>query len=160
MEIATTGRGRTRKHSFARFVTQPDRRSGHTHDCRIIRELLPESTTMPLTTEQRRYIEKRLKDERARALQLLNGIVADRSSSSEQESAGDLTLIPFHPADLGTDTMDEELDESNATRASRELAQIDAALERLYKSPAQFGLCEDGREIPFERLDMIPSARP
>jgi len=114
---------------------------------------------MPLTTEQRRYIEKRLHDERARALQLLNGIVADRSSSSEQEGAGDVSLMPLHPADLGTDTMDEELDESNATRVSRELTQIDAALERLYKSPAQFGLCDDGREIPFERLDIIPWAR-
>jgi RNA polymerase-binding transcription factor DksA len=114
---------------------------------------------MPLTTEQRRHLEKRLRDERARALQLLNGIVADRSSSSEQEGAGDLSLMPFHPADLGTDTMDEELDESNATRASRELTEIDAALERLYKSPARFGLCDDGREIPFERLEIIPWAR-
>jgi RNA polymerase-binding transcription factor DksA len=114
---------------------------------------------MPLTTEQLRHLEKRLRDERARALQLLNGIVADRSSSSEQEGAGDLSLMPFHPADLGTDTMDEELDESNATRASRELTEIDAALERLYKSPARFGLCDDGREIPFERLEIIPWAR-
>ena len=113
---------------------------------------------MPLTTEQRRYIEKRLHDERARAIQLLNGIVADRSSSSEQEGAGDLSLMPLHPADLGSDTMDEELDESNATRVSWELKENDAALERLYKSPAQFGLCDDGREIPFERLDIIPWA--
>jgi DnaK suppressor protein len=114
---------------------------------------------MPLTIEQRRHIEKRLRDERARALQLLNGIVADRSSSSEQEGAGDLSLMPLHPADLGTDTMDEELDESNATRVSRELTEIDAALQRLYASPTQFGLCDDGREIPFERLDIIPWAR-
>jgi DnaK suppressor protein len=113
---------------------------------------------MPLTIEQRRHLEKRLHDERARALELLNGIVADRSSSSEQEGAGDLSLMPLHPADLGTDTMDEELDESNATRASRELTEIDAALERLYKSPARFGVCDDGREIPFERLDIIPWA--
>lgn len=114
---------------------------------------------MPLTIEQRTHLEKRLHDERTRALQLLNRIVADRSSSSEQEGAGDLSLMPLHPADLGTDTMDEELDESNATRASRELTEIDAALERLYKSPAKFGLCDDGREIPFERLDIIPWAR-
>jgi DnaK suppressor protein len=114
---------------------------------------------MPLTIEQRRHLEKRLRDERARALQLLNGIVADRSSSSEQEGAGDLSLMPLHPADLGTDTMDEELDESNATRVSRELTEIDAALQRLYASPTQFGLCDDGREIPFERLDIIPWAR-
>ena len=114
---------------------------------------------MSLTTDQRSHLEKRLRDERARALQLLNRIVADRSSSSEQEGSGDLTLMPLHPADLGTDTMNEELDESNATRASRELSEIDAALERLYRSPALFGLCDDGREIPFERLDMIPWAR-
>jgi RNA polymerase-binding transcription factor DksA len=114
---------------------------------------------MTLTKEQRKHLEKRLQEERARALQLLNGIVADRSGSSEQEGAGDLSLMPLHPADLGTDTMDEELDESNATRVSRELTEIDAALERLYKTPAQFGVSEDGREIPFERLDIVPWAR-
>lgn len=114
---------------------------------------------MSLTTEQRRHLEKRLREERARALQLVNAIVADRSGSSEQDASGDLSLMPLHPADLGTDTMNEELDQSNATRASRELTEIDAALERLYKSPEQFGLCDDGREIPFERLDMIPWAR-
>ena len=112
-----------------------------------------------LTTEQRNHLEKRLQEERARTIQLLNGIIADRSGSSEQDEAGDLTTMPFHPADLGTDTMNEELDESNATRATRELNEIDAALERLYKEPARFGLCDDGREIPFERLDIIPWAR-
>src|SRR5216110_1866091 len=114
---------------------------------------------MYLTNEQRSYLEKRLRDERERTIQLLNGIVADRSSGTEQEEAGDLTLMPFHPADIGTDAMNQELDESNATRATRELAEIDAALERLYTAPAQFGLCDDGREIPFERLDIIPWAR-
>ncbi len=112
-----------------------------------------------LTTEQRTHLEKRLQEERARTMKLLNGIVADRSGSSEQDEAGDLTTMPFHPADLGTDTMNEELDESNATRATRELNEIDAALERLYREPAKFGLCDDGREIPFERLDIIPWAR-
>ena len=31
--------------------------------------------------------------------------------------------------------MQQELDASNATRVSRELAEIDAALERLYQTP-------------------------
>jgi len=114
---------------------------------------------MPLTTEQRQYLENRLRDERQRTLQLLNGIVADRSSGTEQEEAGDLTLMPYHPADIGTDSQNAEVDESNATRATRELNEIDAALERLYRSPEKFGLCDDGREIPFERLDIIPWAR-
>jgi RNA polymerase-binding transcription factor DksA len=114
---------------------------------------------MPLTTKQRKHLEKRLQEERDRTLKLLNTIVADRSAGSEQEEAGDLSTMPFHPADLGTDTMNEELDESNATRATRELNEIDAALERLYKTPAKFGLSDDGREIPFERLDIVPWAR-
>jgi RNA polymerase-binding transcription factor DksA len=114
---------------------------------------------MSLTTEQRNHLEARLKEERARALQLVNRIVADRSGSTEQDASGDLTLMPLHFADLGTDNMSEEVDESNATRASQELKEIDAALERLYKSPERFGVCDDGREIPFERLDMIPWAQ-
>ena len=115
---------------------------------------------MPLTNEQQRHLERRLRDERERAIELLNDIVADRSSESQQEETGDLTVMPYHPADLGTDTMDEELDASNATRVSRELTEIDAALDRLYKHPEQFGVCEDtGQEIPFERLEIIPWAR-
>jgi RNA polymerase-binding transcription factor DksA len=115
---------------------------------------------VPLTIDQRKYLEQRLRDERVRALELVERVVSDRSNLDQQSASGDLSLVPFHPADLGTDTMDEELDASNATRASRELTEIDAALERLYKHPAQYGLCEDtGREIPFERLDIVPWAR-
>jgi DnaK suppressor protein len=56
--------------------------------------------------------------------------------------------------------METELAASNVTRESRELADIDAALERLHRTPERFGLCEEtGREIPFERLDVIPWAR-
>lgn len=113
---------------------------------------------MPLTTSQRRHLEKRLLEERERALRLLNNIVADRAGTSDQEGDGDLSLMPLHQADLGTDTMNAELDESNATRASQELAEIDSALERLYKSPDQFGRTSDGREIPYERLEIIPWA--
>ena len=115
---------------------------------------------MSLTVEQRTHLEHRLRDERARAVQLLNGIATEQGAESQQEEAGDLSLMPTHLADLGTDTMNQELDESNATRASRELSDIDAALERLYKTPEKFGLCEEsGREIPFERLVVIPWAR-
>jgi RNA polymerase-binding transcription factor DksA len=115
---------------------------------------------MTLTATQRSQLEQRLRDERARVLESLNRDLADRAGSTEQEGAGDLTKMPFHLADLGTDTMDAELDASNDTRASRELAEIDDALERLYRTPERFGLCEEsGREIPFERLVMIPWAR-
>ena len=56
--------------------------------------------------------------------------------------------------------MQEELDAANATRISNELAEIDAALERLYETPEKFGICEEtGKDIPFRRLELIPWAR-
>jgi DnaK suppressor protein len=115
---------------------------------------------MPLNEEQRSHLEQRLLEERDRALRLLNRSIDEYSDEPEQDRAGDLTSLPFHVADRGTDTMQTELDATNATRVSRELAEIDAALERLYQHPQQYGICEEtGREIPFERLDIIPWAR-
>lgn len=115
---------------------------------------------MSLTDAQRQHLEHRLREERARALRALNRSVDDGEDESERDRAGDLTAAPLHLADRGTDTMDAELDASNDTRISRELAEIDVALERLYRHPDRFGVCEDtGQEIPFERLDVIPWAR-
>ena len=114
---------------------------------------------MTLSAEQRTRIEQRLREERARALASLRGLETERSRATSQDEAGDLTKVPFHPADLGTDTMDAELDASNATRVSRERADIDDALDRLYRTPEKFGVTDDGKEIPVERLIVIPWAR-
>ena len=115
---------------------------------------------MALSATQRKHLERRLLDERARAQRTLSRSVAENADGDEQDRAGDLTSMPLHMADLGTDTMQQELDASNATRVSRELAEIDAALERLYQAPDKFGRCEDtGKDIPFARLDLIPWAR-
>jgi DnaK suppressor protein len=115
---------------------------------------------MELTTAQREHLEHRLQEERARVLRDLNRLVGDLSDGDEQDRAADLTKAPFHMADLGSDTMENELAASNVTRESRELADIDAALDRLHRTPERFGICEDtGRAIPFERLELIPWAR-
>jgi DnaK suppressor protein len=115
---------------------------------------------MRLTAKQRKHLEGRLHEERARVLRELNRQLGALSDGDEQDRAADLTKVPFHMADRGSDTMETELAASNVTRESRELADIDAALERLHRTPERFGLCEDtGREIPFKRLDVIPWAR-
>jgi RNA polymerase-binding transcription factor DksA len=108
----------------------------------------------------RKHLERRLNEERARVVQILDRSVADQSVESEQDRAGDLTKVPFHPADLGSDAMEAELASSNAARLSNELAAIDDALERLYRTPEQFGICHDtGAQIPFARLEVVPWAR-
>ena len=115
---------------------------------------------MSLTPQQRRVVERRLQEERERAVRALNRTVAESAGDTEQDRSGDLTSVPLHPADLGTDTMQAELDASNVTRTSREFAEIEDALERLYAKPERFGICEDtGQQIPFERLEIIPWAR-
>ncbi len=115
---------------------------------------------MAISASQRKHLEKRLLEERSRALRTLTRSVDEAADGDEQDRSGDLTSMPLHMADRGTDTMQQELDASNATRVSRELAEIDAALERLYQTPEKFGICEDtGNDIPFARLDIIPWAR-
>jgi len=115
---------------------------------------------MSLSDAQRRHLERRLQEERARLRRNLDWSLAVQEQEDEQDRAGDLTKYPFHPADLGTNTMDAEVEVSNETRMSGELAEIDAALDRLYRTPERFGICEEtGRPIPFERLDIVPWAR-
>ena len=113
-----------------------------------------------LTRDQRAHLERRLEEERRLLSRALNRTVAEGAQADEQDRDGDLSTLPFHLADRGTDTMESELQASNATRMSRELAEIDAALDRLHRSPRRFGICEDtGQPIPFERLDVSPWAR-
>lgn len=113
-----------------------------------------------LSRDERAHLERRLEEERLLLTRTLNRAVREETQADEQDRDGDLSTLPFHLADRGTDTMETELKASNATRMSRELAEIDAALDRLHRSPERFGICEDtGRPIPFERLDVIPWAR-
>jgi RNA polymerase-binding transcription factor DksA len=112
---------------------------------------------MTLTDTQRRHLESRLQEERERALRVIRRYDESRSNPAED---GDLTNYPFHMADQGTDSFDQDMSVQLAERASRELEEIEAALQRLYETPDRYGLSETtGRPIPFERLDLIPWAR-
>lgn len=112
-----------------------------------------------LTEQQLRHLEARLLAERERALDVLRRFDESRDASLV-EAAGDLSDYPFHVADHGTDSHDQEVDAVIAERVSRELEEIDEALRRLYEEPDRYGVCEDtGEPIPFERLDLVPWAR-
>jgi RNA polymerase-binding transcription factor DksA len=115
---------------------------------------------MALSAAQLKHFEKRLLEERSSLQRELQRYSGAEAADDEQEQSGDLTKVPFHPADLGTDTINQEIDASNATRESAELADIDSALQRLYETPEKFGIDErTGAPIPLERLEIIPWAR-
>lgn len=115
---------------------------------------------MSLTQKQLQKIEARLHEERERLAGDLHSFTETEASEDSQGQAGDASKFPTHAADLGTDVAREELEASIATRRSAEIAEIDAALDRLISSPETFGLDENsGEPIPFARLDIIPWAR-
>ncbi len=115
---------------------------------------------MPLTHLELRHIEQRLHEERDRIVAQLHEFTGQEAAEDREARAGDTSQFPIHSADLGTDVASEELDASIATRRSAEIAEIDAALERLRSHPDMFGVDEnDGSPIPFARLQIIPWAR-
>jgi RNA polymerase-binding protein DksA len=112
-----------------------------------------------MNKKQREHLEKRLLKERSRVLKDL-GHYDESFASSLQASDGDLSAYSFHMADQGTDAMEREKAFLFASKEGRLLYHIDEALRRLYRTPAQFGECEEcGSAIDFERLDALPHAR-
>ena len=104
---------------------------------------------------QRKHLEQRLLEERARTERALQR--SDETAHTATEEDGDLTSYTQHPADEGTDTMEQEKALLMLSAEGQRLQQIDEALRRLYKEPDKFGRCiECGNEISMERLELIP----
>jgi len=112
---------------------------------------------MTLTKQQHQHLEQRLLEERARVTAMLERQELATETETPSEAAGDIAATRV---DRGTESQFQELDVINAERATEELADIDAALDRFYNNPDAFGRDErTGQPIPFARLDIIPWAR-
>ncbi len=112
-----------------------------------------------LTKTRLEHIEKRLLDERSKALRALG--MFDKLTKADRE-AGDSALATYtdHMADQGTEAMEREKAALFATKEGRYLYRIEEALRRLYNDPKNFGKCHTcGAEVGFERLDALPHAR-
>jgi DnaK suppressor protein len=110
-----------------------------------------------MTNEQREHLEQRLLKERQRVVKALRQL---DQNLGPQEEDGDLTTYPFHLADEGTDTMEQEQGYLLMSKEGRMLYDIDEALRVMYKTPEQFGKCAlCGVEIAYERLDIVPWAK-
>jgi len=74
------------------------------------------------------------------------------------QSSGDLSSMPVHPADIGTDNFEQEFSLGLMAEEKKILAEIDFALRRI--EDGSYGICE-GLGIPIEsqRLEAIPWTR-
>ena len=93
----------------------------------------------------------------------LNGDVthlADEAfRKSDGESGGNLSHMPIHMADLGTDNFEQENTLSLLANEEQILAEISAALDRIDKGA--YGRCEEcqGEILPKARLKELPYTR-
>ena len=112
-----------------------------------------------LTKSQLAHMEKRLLEERSRALRSLG--LFDQMAKADRESAdSDLSAHTDHMADQGTEAMEREKAALFATKEGRYLYRLEEALRRLYDDPKNFGTCHTcGTPVGFERLDALPHAR-
>ena len=76
---------------------------------------------------------------------------------SRTQANGDLSSMPIHMADLGTDNFEQEFTLSLMESDAGILDKIEAALERVEEG--SYGQCEEcGAKIPKTRLNAIPYA--
>lgn len=106
------------------------------------------------------------KDEAARyrdvLMKIRNSLLGDVNHLADQvmrrnrsDSAGDLSSMPIHMADIGSDNYEHEFSFSLLENEEDKLAKIDAALARL--DDGEYGRCtECGCNIPKARLKALP----
>jgi RNA polymerase-binding transcription factor DksA len=98
-------------------------------------------------------VEKRLRERKEE--------IAARREQLKQSGANmaDSELADYdqHPADQGTETFEQEMDETTDMLLAEELRQVEIAQQRL--ADGGYGTCVDcGKEIPAARLEAVPEA--
>lgn len=77
---------------------------------------------------------------------------------SRQDATGDLSSMPIHMADIGSDTYEQEFSLNLMDTERKIVQEIVAALNRIDRGV--YGMCEGtGEPIPKARLEAFPWAR-
>jgi len=110
--------------------------------------------TAPIDPELAR---ERIAEEQTRVEGLIAGL-RDELGTSENEDVSELSDYDQHPADMGTETFEREKDLSILEQLEAELAELQAALERI--DNGTYGIDEvTGAPIDPARLEALPAAR-
>ena len=105
-----------------------------------------------MTDFDKEQVEKRLR-ERAEE------IAAARAQLDRHAPTLDTELADYdqHPADEGTETHEQELDETREMMLAAEADQVELALQRV--ASGDYGKCVDcGKDIPAARLEAMPES--
>jgi DnaK suppressor protein len=92
---------------------------------------------------------------RARLRGDVNAMADAALNKTRSEASGDLSSMPIHMADVGSDNYEQEFTLSLLENDEDTLGQIEAALERIEE--ATYGSCVECEcRIPKTRLNAIP----
>lgn len=88
----------------------------------------------------------------------VNEIQEETLKKSRLDATGDLSCMPIHMADLGTDNYEQEFALNLMDEERKLLEEIDAALTRI--EDGTYGICQaTGKPIAKARLEANPWAR-
>ncbi len=88
----------------------------------------------------------------------LLGNVSYMEKDALHEDRSDLSSMPIHMADLGTDSYEQEFTLELMDSERKLISEIDQALDRI--EDGTYGICQvNGEQIPKPRLEAIPWAR-
>ena len=111
-----------------------------------------------LKTEEMASFRRTLLDLRARLRGDLEQMTDEALRRDQPESSGNLSNVPLHMADVGTENYDQEFTLSLIENEQETLGEIYEALSRI--DAGTYGTCEDcGQPIAKPRLQAIPYAR-
>jgi len=92
---------------------------------------------------------------RARMTGDVNQLRENSLRKSRSEANGDLSSMPIHMADIGSDNYEQEFSLSLMENEDAALEKIQASLDRI--EAGTYGACEEcGSKIPKTRLNAIP----
>ena len=102
--------------------------------------------------------EQILLEKRKEILLNVNEMEDETLKKSRLDASGDLSSMPIHMADIGTDNYEQEFALGLMDSERKLLREIDDALQRIEERT--YGICEGtGKPIPKARLEAQPWAR-
>lgn len=111
-----------------------------------------------LTVADIEHFEQLLLEKRREILSNVNEMEDETLKKSRLDAAGDLSSMPIHMADIGSDNYEQEFTLGLMDSERKLLKEIDDALRRI--ELGSYGICEGtGRQIKKARLEAQPWAR-
>ncbi|MFO0907181.1 MAG: TraR/DksA family transcriptional regulator [Isosphaeraceae bacterium] len=105
--------------------------------------------------EDTEHYRKQLQTLRARLRGDLDQMTDEALGRNQAEASGNLSSVPLHMADLGTENYDQEFTLGLIENEQATLEQVQEALDRL--DAGTFGKCEEcGESIAKQRLQYLP----